>query len=406
MKFFTSFLFLFLSISTFASILPKQGEWIAKLQLNNTTELPFRMVIEQKKDAPEIVIKNGEEQINLIYKSNNSDTLIYTFKDFDSDLYLICKTNKTIEGYWHNKNRKGKYTIPFTAHFCKGFLFECHDNKELSKNILARKWKTTFAPGTNDEFPALGLFNQNDKHLSGTFLTETGDFRFLDGNIFGDKLYLSCFDGSHAFLFIANLKNDTLVGDFFSGTHYKTNWIANPDDQYELTDPNKLTYVVNDTPLTFGFNNINLEPFLFPNEEYKNKVTIIQIMGSWCPNCMDETRYYMDLHKKYAEQGLEIIMIGYESGANEEEYAEKLQRLKKRYSIPFTMLIGGAANKHKAAQDFAMLNNIISFPTSIFVDRNGKISKVHTGFTGPSTEEYYSEYMLETENLIKELLKN
>lgn len=406
MKFLISFYFLIILSTLFAGTQPKYGQWLGKLELNSSTELPFRMVFNDHKEAPSLTILNGEEQITLMFKRRNADTLVYSFPEFDSDLHLLLKSKQSIIGYWHNKNRKGRYTIPLNAHYCEGLLFECKEGNDAEMQTLKRKWKTEFSPNSEDMFPAIGLFNQQDSLLSGTFLTETGDFRFLDGNLFGNKLYLSCFDGSHAFLFTADLNNDTLLGEFYSGIHYRTTWIANPDENYELTNPNKLTYVVNDTKLAFDFNDINLQAFHYPNESYKNKVTIIQIMGSWCPNCMDETHYFMDLYKKYHDQGLEIILVGYEAGADEQEYAAKLKRLQSRNNIPFKMLIGGAANKNKAAADFSMLNNIISFPTSIFVDKNGNISKVHTGFTGPSTGEYYTDYMQETENFIKELLKD
>lgn len=384
----------------------KFGDWIGKLQLNSNTELPFRMEILQKNNIPSMTIKNGEERISLLFNRFIGDTLVYSFPQFDSDLYLYFTSKQTIDGYWHNKNKQGRYTIPLNAHYCSGLLFECQATNNPSKSPLDKKWKTKFNTNSQDAFPAIGLFDQNENLVSGTFLTETGDYRYLDGNIFGDKLHLSCFDGSHAFLFTADLKMDTLKGLFFSGSHYQTNWIANPDDDFKLSDPNKLTFVVNENKLTFDFKNLENVPFHYPDSAFKNKVTIIQIMGSWCPNCMDETHYYMDLYKKYHEKGLEIILIGYETGSSEQEYIEKLKRFQTRNLIPFTMLVGGPANKNKAAKDFSMLNQIISFPTSIFVDKAGNISKIHTGFSGPSTGEYYTEYMVETENLIKKLLQD
>jgi len=409
MRFFILIFFSFQFISlqfTLANKQPKNGMWIGRLSLNSSTDLPFRIVISKGEQHPVLQIRNGEEKINLIFKHSSADTLVYVFPEFDSDLYIVFKSKESFSGYWHNKNRKGKYTIALNGRFCKNDLFECGPNKAITKNSLAKKWRTEFSPSSDDLFPAIGLFNQTNTSVVGTFLTETGDFRFLDGNFYTDKLYLSCFDGSHAFLFTADLINDTLKGEFYSGNHYKTDWLAVADESYELTDPNKLTYVVNDKKIAFTFNDLNLKSFHYPNETFENKVTIIQIMGSWCPNCMDETRYFMDLYKKYGAQGLKIILIGYESGDNEQEYVEKLKKLQGRYSIPFTMLVGGAANKNKASDDFSMLNEIISFPTSIFIDKQGNINAVHTGFNGPSTGEYYTEYMIETEKRIQKLLKN
>ena len=220
---------------------------------------------------------------------------------------------------------------------------------------MPKKWKTTFSPDTEDEWPAIGLFEKNGEELTGTFLTETGDYRFLEGNMYGYDLFLSCFDGSHAFLFTAKMIDGVLTGSFYSGTHYSCAWYAVEDSTYELPDPNQLTFVVNDNPLVFSFKEIEGGVFNYPNPAFENKVTIIQIMGSWCPNCMDQTRYFSDLYKKYHDQGLEIILVGYESGANEAQYEAKLIRFKERNNIPFTILVGGAANKNKAAQDFSML---------------------------------------------------
>ena len=59
-----------------------------------------------------------------------------------------------------------------------------------------------------------------DGRVTGTFLTETGDYRYLEGVVDGDSLKLSCFDGSHAFLFHAALDQDSFRGRFWSGTHW------------------------------------------------------------------------------------------------------------------------------------------------------------------------------------------
>jgi thiol-disulfide isomerase/thioredoxin len=45
---------------------------------------------------------------------------------------------------------------------------------------------------------------------------------------------------------------------------------------------------------------------------YKNKVVIVQILGSWCPNCMDETAYMVNYYKKYHNKGVEVVGLAYE----------------------------------------------------------------------------------------------
>ena len=137
-----------------------------------------------------------------------------------------------------------------------------------------------------------------------------------------------------------------------------------------------------------------------------NKVVIVQIMGSWCPNCLDETRYFKELYSKYHDRGLEIISIGYETGNSFDDFKRNIERLRNSLELDFTFLVGGKASKGLAKEHFSMLNNIISFPTTIFIGRDGEVKRVHTGFSGPGTGEYYTEYVNKTNALIESLLAN
>ncbi len=250
----------------------------------------------------------------------------------------------------------------------------------------------------------MGLFKQNNSTVNGTFLTETGDYRYLEGNTINDSLYLSCFDGSHAFLFKAKLKNDSLIGTFNSGSHWESKWNGVLNNSFKLQSPEKLTYLINDTPISFSFPNLKKDTVSFPNENYKNKVVILQIMGTWCPNCLDETILFKEIYEKYHSQGLEIISICYETGQTLDDYIVNAKRLKDKLEIEYPFLIGGSAQKKDASLDFPMLNNIMSFPTTIIIGRNGEIKQIHTGFNGPGTGEYYTAYKKRLNILIQSLL--
>jgi thiol-disulfide isomerase/thioredoxin len=171
-----------------------------------------------------------------------------------------------------------------------------------------------------------------------------------------------------------------------------------------MRDPDSLTYLIKNDPITFKFKNLDGDYYTFPNPSDSNKVIIIQIMGTWCPNCMDESRYFKTLYEKYHSQGLEIISVCYESGNDEKQQLERIKTLQQRLNVSFTYLLGGSANKGLASQHFNMLNQIISFPTAIFIGKDGSVKKVHTGFNGPGTGKYYEEYTVETDSLIRSLL--
>ena len=50
-----------------------------------------------------------------------------------------------------------------------------------------------------------------------------------------------------------------------------------------------------------------------------------------------------------------------------------------------------------------MLNQVVSYPTLIFVDRKDQVSKIHTGFKGPATAEYPA-FKKEFEAIVADLL--
>jgi thiol-disulfide isomerase/thioredoxin len=313
-----------------------------------------------------------------------------------------------LNGYWVNPNKSINYRIPCTINTHKGQRFEhpaLYQSTILPGNVEGR-WETTFEAGTKDAYKAVGIFEQRYNELSGTFLTETGDFRFLEGNMIHDSLFLSCFDGSHAFLFKGKVSDQTSIsGDFFSGKHWSCKWIATKNDSFELTDPDSLTYLKNAEPFTIKFNNPEGKPFSFPTAQTSNKVVILQIMGTWCPNCMDESRFFKELFTKYHEQGLEIIALCYESGTDTKTQKERVQTMRDRLNPGYEFILAGTSSKDLASSHFSMLNQVMSFPTAIFIGRDGNVKKVHTGFNGPGTGIYYEEYIKETEAFILELLR-
>lgn len=378
-----------------------QGNYNAYLQLNETTQLPVHLTVEKKQKQTILVVHNAEERIELKNGIKKGDTIVLPFPNFDSEIRFITHLKKEIRGYWINYNKGSNYKIPFLANL------NLKDQKVTPSNInLTGNWETHFSPETDDEESALGILIQKNHILTGTIRTETGDYRFLQGKIDGSKFYLSAFDGSHAFLLKGTVKDSKIQGFFYSGKHYSTDFYAINNPSFELRDPDSITTVDATKHFQFNLKTLSGTDYSYPNKDTKGRVVIIQIMGTWCPNCMDETNFYKELYEKYHDKGFEIISIGYEYADTFEEQARKITTLKDRKNLQFTFLVGGKASKNLASEHFSMLNEIISFPTSIFIGRNGEVKRVHTGFNGPSTGEVYKEYIEKTTALIESLLKN
>ena len=376
------------------------GIWRVSLDLGGTN-LPFHAEIVEEDGKLQCYAINGDERIRADEFVVKGDSFFIRLPIFNTELVGLQEGDK-ITGFYHDYSRKGDYKIPFVGFKSDETRFQVATPPATS---AAGKWKVEFSPGSDNEYQAIGLFEQDGNKAYGTFLTTTGDYRFLEGNVSGDSLFLSCFDGSHAFLFKAKIDGDKVMGDFWSGSHWQENWIGTRDESYELPDPTSLTFLKPGyTDVDFSFNNMNGEPVSPQDERYDDKVIVIQIMGSWCPNCMDETAYLVSLYNKYHGQGLEVISLAFEKSDNEETNLRSLKRLKEHFDVPYEILLAGMASKTEAAQKLPMLNHVLSFPTTIYMDRNGEVRRIHTGFAGPGTGEYYSEFVEETDRFVTQLL--
>ena len=354
-------------------------------------QLPFNFEVKyDEKGKFFIEIINGEERIlvdDITFGrnrfKNRRDTMVAHLPIFGSTISVIVE-EKVMEGSW----TKGANTIKFIAKHAQSYRFT--ELKKTPTADISGKWAVVFGldQPEKDQEAAIGEFVQKGNHLTGTFLTETGDYRYLEGTVQKNKAYLSCFDGSHAFLFEAKILEDgTLAGGFWSGKTYKTTWSGKRDANAKLRDADALTFLkAGQTTLNFGFTNTDGRKIMLQDESLRGKTKIIQILGSWCPNCLDETRFLMDFIKN--KPNVAVLGLGFEKAHTAAERMALLKAYKKSLNIPYDLFDGGYASKDTAAAALPQLNHIMSFPTTIIIDKNNVVRKIYTGFSGPATSEY------------------
>jgi thiol-disulfide isomerase/thioredoxin len=386
----------------------KVGTYRAVLLLDeiNKTFLPFNFDLSYENKKPKITIRNAEEKIVVDEILQEKDSLFFKMPVFDTEFRCKIKGN-VWEGVWINHYRKEKNTIPFKAYFNQTQRFETAGMG--SAESVEGRWEVLFKDQNEKSTKAIGVFHhiEQSAFVSGTFLTETGDYRYLDGVLNGKQLLLSCFDGSHAFLFEATLKDkEHLEGVFYSGNHWKENWSGFKNDSAKLRNADEITYLKNkDSVLTFTYQDTKGNWISSADSAFKNKVIVVQLMGSWCPNCMDESRYLKQVYEKYNSLGLEIVALAFEKTKDAEKSRAQVERMKTRLELPYPVLITQKTGKDKASETFPFLNEIAAFPTTLFLDRSHNIIKIHTGFSGPATGKAYADFVRETETLIEHLLE-
>jgi len=385
------------------------GLWRAELELSDEDVLPFNFEVSYD-DNDELLVEiiNAEERIPVSDISfgmtkDLQDTIVMSFPLMDSYITATYKEN-ILDGTWHVNNRED-YDIPFEAYFGQGHRFTT--DREVPKQDLTGTWEATFELETEDEYPAIGEFEQKGNFLYGTFRTETGDYRYLQGSVQGDKFFLSAFDGGHAFLFKGEISSqDLLVGSFVSGSHYKTNWVARPNPEATLTSEYALSQITTpDKKISFSLPNQDGDIVSLDDPAYQGKAKLITIMGTWCPNCLDEAHFLIDYAENNDMGNIEIIGLAFEKYRDRAKATERIKEYKDRLGIPYDLLLAGYYDKVEATKSLGWIDEIISYPTLLFVNKENQVIEVHTGFNGPATSKYAS-FVDQFDELMAQLSSN
>lgn len=385
----------------------KQGLWRGALEIGDNEEIPFHFEIKRDKDHLSCAFINGEEMIISKDVRLIGDSLIIDMPVFNSGFFLSVGVSGKLKGYWQNFSRGPDYRLPFVAEHDNKNRFPIPENPIMDP-LGESKWEVSFVSDDGDSSPAIGLFDYEPSgRVCGTFATETGDFRYLEGVYCDSTLRLSCFDGSHAFLFKAKKqRNGSLQGNFWSGNHWKESWFASENPEYTLADPYELTSLtVPESELSFSFPNLSGDTVRLSDERFQNKAVVIQVLGSWCPNCVDESILFQEAYAKHKDDGLEIVGLCFEASDDFSQASKRVQKFKESLGIEYPLLIAGVASKSKATETLGFLDKVRSFPTSVFVDKSGRVEKIHTGFYGPGTGEYYEKHVEEFESLVANLIR-
>lgn len=384
----------------------QKGYWNGKLE-SHGGDLPFNFIIEDASNPNSIQIKivNGSEEFFHGDSYIKNDSLIIPFELYDSRIIAHIEGDQKIKGYWEKK-RNGKIlgTIPLTAQAGPRKRFEIPSTPAV-KNISGKYQADFFREGDEKGSPGVGIFEQDGQNIRGTFLKTSGDYRFLEGNIFGDSLVLSYFDGSSVYLFKSKISGDTIKGEFYSGFDGIRTFICEKNPMASLPD-SKLITQLKEGYSTLGFQLPSPEGEIISlkDSRFKNKVVVIELLGSWCPNCMDESKFLAPFYDKHKDKGLEMLGLAFEYSTDMKVSGPKINRFKERNGIHYPVVLAGQPSSESALAVLPELNSINGYPTTILIDKSGKVREIETGFSGPGTGIHYQDWIEKFEKTIMELL--
>ncbi len=353
-------------------------------------------------DGSEAWFVNGAEKVRVPEVTQRAGSIKLYFPSFNNTL-LLHRTGTQLKGSLTLIKRGYEQVMQVTGEADSGYRFQ--KDPQASSDFTGR-WEVIFIDHDGDESMAIGEFDQQGSQVTGTFLTPTGDYRYLAGEVDGDMLHLSTFDGAHAFVFTAHMQADgSLQGDFWSGTRWHERWTAQRNFDAHLPDAYSLTYLKQGYDrIEFSFPDLDGQPVSLADEKYRDKVVLVTLSGTWCPNCADEAAFLSGYYRQNKQRGLEVITLLYEHFEEFELAAQQGRALRSEFGIEYDLLVAGISSKTMASETLPMMSRVLAFPTMIFIDRKGKVRNIHTGFSGPGTGQHYQQFVSGFNTQMDELL--
>ena len=373
-------------------------------------ELPFTIRVAGERAA----ILNASEEAPVSSVVRDGTRVVFRFDGYDSEIAAtLSPDGQRLTGEWTRTGAAGKSRLAFTATKGDTRRFGPPNPEPFHASSIdpTGAWAVTFHEEDGSTTPARAEFRRDGERLTGTFLTPTGDYRFLDGDCIEGNLRLSTFDGAHAFLFkAAALPDGTLRGDFWSRDAHHETWTARKLERADAPDsrPDPFTMTGLASPdgrFRFAFPDLDGRTVTQDDPRFAGKALVVNVFGSWCPNCNDEAPLLAAWRKKYAPRGLEVVGLAFEMTGEPARDREMVRRFAARHGIDYPLLLAGTSDKAAASKALPDLARVLAFPTTIFVGKDGRVRRIHTGFDGPATGEHHARLVAELEREIERIVR-
>lgn len=400
-KLFTILIF----VHTISTSFGQTAKWRGVITRSDGNKIDFNFSFQKKNNQPFLIISNGDEKIKVKNIHFRKDSVFIKMPVFESS-FDAKVTKFGWEGNWI-KGTSGKVQIlPFSAVLSATRYDALIGDAQFN---ISGRWAVSFENDNSKKAGSIAEFIQKGNKLFGTFLTPTGDYRYLEGIVTGDQFMLSGFDGAHCILFKGIIKNRSAIinGTFYSGAKYTEKYNAIKDQNATVSTNQVAMYLkAGEQKLNFSFKDLSGKQVSINDPIFKNKVLIIQILGSWCPNCMDETAFLNEFYIKNKQRGIEIIGLAYEYSTDFNRSVNSLNKFKDRFNIAYPLLITGVTvnDSLRTEKTLPQVTPIKVFPSTILIDKNGIVRKFETGFFGPGTGNHYIKFKKEFSATIDSLL--
>jgi peroxiredoxin len=405
------------------AVLPAEGAWRGEFIVEGE-HIPFNFEYFGKDgESARLTLINGSRRDYFYVLRDSSDSFSVPMNTYDADLHFrVEEGGNRLVGTYRDlvPSRKGARDLPFVAVHGQNWRF-VEPGKDVKPTAnLTGKWAITLADKSNitvsvgtastqetkNRRGQVAQLKQDGNRLTGVFMTSVGDTRELEGTVQGDRFLLSHFSGPSPLLITGTIDEDgNLQGVNGRGIYNVVRFEGRRDPNAELADPYKLTFLKDGLRrIDFSFPGLDGKQVTLNDEKYRGKVVIVELIGTWCPNCTDQTFFLAPWFKENQKRGVEAIAVAFEQEDDFSYFQKTLGKFKQFFDIRYDIAFGGIADKKVATEKLKGVNYMAAFPTTFIIDRKGEVREIYTGYTGTVTGEYYKDYVTKFNALLDELI--
>jgi thiol-disulfide isomerase/thioredoxin len=371
------------------------GLWDAAVVVNGL-EIPFRFEISNTGSNVSGWFFNGDEKVLSTGGTFENGSLVLNFDHYATSLEASLVNGRLAGTY----NRAAGY-YPFYA---KRFAPPAAFPNEVP--AIDGLWTIGSVNSNKGESAWRFIVRQSGAEVTAAILRVDGDTGGLSGSYRNGRFVVSHFSGARPLVLELTPQKD---GSLEIVRNKTEKLIAVKDSEAKLkgvaepTDPSRHSSVKDPTaPFTFAFPDITGKIVSSTDERFRGKVLIVGIGGSWCPNCHDEAPFLSELYTKYKSRGLEIVELSFEEEAQQAKGYPRLLAFNKRYGVNYTVLLAG--DQRDLQEKVPQIHNLNSFPTTIFIGKDGLVRAVHAGFAGAVSGVFHENAKEEITATVERLL--
>lgn len=381
------------------------GKWDAAVEVESL-HVPFPFEISVHGDAATGWFFNGKERVISSSGSFENGHLRLEFPTYARRLEATLAPDGTLSGAYLPTTPKATASpYAFQARPAQPPPADPHPPR------ISGQWLIPTDRGKQGEKAWRFLVRQSGARVSAVMLRVDGDGGQLTGTWQGGRLLLSHFDGARPSVLEVSPAEDgtlkVLVHDRhgkdkdLSLTAYRADTAqarglpsaADPAQHTRMKDPNE--------PFRFSFPDLQGHLVSNTDSRFQGKVLVLDIGGSWCPNCHDEAPFLEELYRKYHRQGLEIVTLSFEE-AEQLVNPTRLRAFIEHYHIHYTVLVAGTTDE--LHDKVPQAQGLDAYPTTFFIGRDGRVRAVHAGFAAATTGEFNRRLRQDFTQTIEQLL--